>query len=171
MAEWLEDSDADRALDLVVANAGISAGTIKLGNAPDASDSDVFATNVDGVVHSVEPALARMLARNAGQIAIMSSLASFRAFGEAPAYCASKAAVRFYGEGLQRAHRSSALSISVICPGFVRSPMTDANNFRMPMLMDTDHAAQRIKRGLAAGKSRIAFPLPLYLGIRMLTLI
>ena len=85
MAEWLEDSDADRALDLVVANAGISAGTIKLGNAPDASDSDVFATNVDGVVHSVEPALARMLARNAGQIAIMSSLASFRAFGEAPA--------------------------------------------------------------------------------------
>ena len=49
--------------------------------------------------------------------------------------------------------------------------MTDANNFRMPMLMDTDHAAQRIKRGLAAGKSRIAFPLPLYLGIRMLTLI
>lgn len=171
MTTWLAEKDAERALDLVIANAGISAGTIKLGNAPEASDAEVFATNVDGVVNSVEPALSRMLARDAGQIAIMSSLASFRAFGAAPAYCASKAAVRFYGEGLQRAHRGSAVGISVICPGFVRSPMTDANNFRMPMLMDTDHAAQRIRRGLAAGKSRIAFPLPLYLGVRMLSLI
>jgi short-subunit dehydrogenase len=171
MATWLETADSARPLDLVVANAGISGGTIKLGNAPDASDAEIFATNVDGVVNSVEPALARMLARNAGQIAIMSSLASFRAFGEAPAYCASKAAVRYYGEGLQRAHRDSAVGFSVICPGFVRSPMTDANNFRMPMLMETDDAANRIIRGLAAGKSRVAFPLPLYLGIRMLSLI
>jgi len=171
MARWLEAADSERALDLVVANAGISGGTIKLGNAPDASDAEIFATNVDGVVNTVEPALARMLERNAGQIAIMSSLASFRAFGEAPAYCASKAAVRFYGEGLQRAHRRSKVGINVICPGFVRSPMTDANNFRMPMLMDTDHAARRILHGLAAGKSRIAFPLPLYLGIRMLAVI
>ncbi|MGB0572539.1 MAG: SDR family NAD(P)-dependent oxidoreductase [Alphaproteobacteria bacterium] len=171
MATWLEAADSERALDLVIANAGISGGTIKLGNAPNASDAEIFATNVDGVVYSVEPALARMLAHNAGQIAIVSSLASFHAFGEAPAYCASKAAVRYYGEGLQRAHRGSAVGISVICPGFVRSPMTDANNFRMPMLMEADKAAQRIIRGLAAGKSRVAFPLPLYLGIRMLSLI
>ncbi len=171
MATWLAAADSERALDLVIANAGISGGTIKLGNAPDASDAEIFATNVDGVVNSVEPVLARMLARNAGQIAIVSSLASFRAFGEAPAYCASKAAVRYYGEGLQRAHRRSAVGISVICPGFVRSPMTDANNFHMPMLMEAEKAAQRIMRGLAAGKSRIAFPLPLYLGVRMLSLI
>lgn len=170
MTAWLREADAEQALDLVIANAGISAGTIKLGNAPDASDAEVFATNVDGVVNSIEPALIRMLARNAGQIAIMSSLASFRAFGKAPAYCASKAAVRFYGEGLQRAHRRSEVGISVICPGFVKSPITDANNFRMPMLMDTDPAARRIVRGLAAGRSRIAFPLPLYLGIRVLAL-
>lgn len=170
MNTWLADADAAQALDLVVANAGISGGTIKLGNAPDASDAQIFATNVDGVVNTVEPALARMLARNAGQIAIMSSLASFRAFGEAPAYCASKAAVRFYGEGLQRAHRRSAVGISVICPGFVRSPMTDANNFRMPMLMDADVAARRILSGLARDRSRIAYPVPLYLGIRMLSL-
>ncbi|MEP4377637.1 MAG: SDR family NAD(P)-dependent oxidoreductase [Alphaproteobacteria bacterium] len=168
MTAWLKHADANCPLDLVVANAGISAGTIKLGSAPDASDAEIFATNVDGVVNSVEPVLARMLARDAGQIAIMSSLAGFRAFGAAPAYCASKAAVRFYGEGLRRAYRRSAVGISVICPGFVRSPMTDANNFRMPMLMDADQAARRIVRGLAAGKSRIAFPLPLYLGIRML---
>lgn len=170
MTPWIAAADREQALDLVIANAGISGGTIKLGNAPDASDAEIFATNVDGLVNTVEPALARMLARNAGQIAILSSLASFRAFGQAPAYCASKAAVRFYGEGLQRAHRRSAVGISVVCPGFVRSPMTDANNFRMPMLMDTDVAAQRIVSGLAHGGSRIAFPLPLYVGIRMLSL-
>ncbi|MBT3400550.1 MAG: SDR family NAD(P)-dependent oxidoreductase [Rhodospirillaceae bacterium] len=170
MTAWIAEADAEQALDLVVANAGISGGTIKLGNAPDASDAEIFATNVDGTVNTLEPALAGMLPRNAGQVAIVSSLASFRAFGEAPAYCASKAAVRFYGEGLQRAHRRSAVGISVICPGFVRSPMTDANNFRMPMLMDTDVAAHRIVSGLAHGRSRIAFPLSLYVGIRMLSL-
>lgn len=170
MTAWLVQTDSEQALDLVIANAGISAGAHKLGNAPDACDAEIFATNVDGVVNSVEPVLARMLARDTGQIAIMSSLASFRAFGNAPAYCASKAAVRFYGEGLQRAHRRSAVRISVICPGFVRSPMTDANNFRMPMLMDTDVAARRIVSGLARRRSRIAFPLPLYLGVRTLSL-
>lgn len=170
MASWLARADSEQPLDLVVANAGISAGTLKLGNAPNASDAEIFATNVDGVVNTVEPALTAMLARGRGQVAIMSSLAGYRAFGEAPAYCASKAAVRFYGEGLQRAHRGSGVAITVICPGFVRSPMTDANNFRMPMLMDTDVAARRIIGGLVRGKSRIAFPLSLYLGIRVLAL-
>ena len=170
MAAWLEEADAAQPLDLVIANAGISGGTHKRKSAADVADAEIFATNVNGVVNTVEPALTRMLQGNSGQIAIMSSLASFRAFGDSPAYCASKAAVRFYGEGLQRAHRSSNVGISVICPGFVRSPMTDANNFRMPMLMDTDVAARRIVRGLAAGKSRIAFPLPLYLGVRLLSL-
>lgn len=169
MANWLTTADAAQPLDLVIANAGISGGTIKRHNVPDASDARIFATNVDGVVNTVEPALSRMLERDRGQIAIMSSLAGFRAFGTAPAYCASKAAVRFYGEGLQRAHRRSAVAISVICPGFVRSPMTDANNFSMPLLMDADVAARRIANGLVRGKPRIAFPLALYLGIRLLS--
>lgn len=170
MAGWLEAADGRRPLDLVVANAGISAGTIKLGNAPDASDAELFATNVDGVVNTVEPVLPVMLARQHGQIAVMASLASFRAFPTAPAYCASKAAVRYYGEGLRRAHRRSGVGISVICPGFVRSPMTDANDFRMPLLMDADRAARIIRRGLASGRARIAFPLPLYLAVRVMGL-
>lgn len=168
MRDWVLAADDAVPVDLVIANAGISAGAHKRGSAPVASDADIFATNVDGVVNTVEPALMPMLGRNAGQIAIMSSLASFRGFADAPAYCASKAAVRFYGEGLRRAHRRTGLRISVVCPGFVRSPMTDANNFRMPLLMDTDRAAKRIVTGLAHGRPRIAFPLPLYLGVRLL---
>lgn len=171
IADWLAAADAVQPLDLVVANAGISAGTLKRAAMPPASDAEIFATNVGGVANTVEPALRPMLARGAGQIAIMSSLAGFRTFATAPAYCASKAAVRLYGEGLQRAHRGTGVGISVVCPGFVRSPMSDANDFRMPMLMDAEHAAQRIIRGLERGRPRIAFPLALYLGVRALALI
>jgi NADP-dependent 3-hydroxy acid dehydrogenase YdfG len=169
MADWISVCEAMRPIDLLVANAGISAGTMKLGNAPDANDTEVFATNVDGVVNTVEPMLDRMCSRRQGQIAIMSSLASFRAFGTAPAYCASKAAVRFYGEGLRRAHAREGVAISVICPGFVRSPMTDANDFRMPLLMDADRAARIIARGLARDRARIAFPLAMYWAVRGLS--
>lgn len=169
MTDWVSVSEALGPVDLLVANAGISAGTLKLGNAPDASDAEVFATNVDGVVNTVEPVLARMRERGRGQIALMSSLASFRAFGAAPAYCASKAAVRLYGEGLRRAYARDGVAISVICPGFVRSPMTDANDFPMPMLMDADEAARIIARGLARDRARIAFPLPLYWAVRVLS--
>jgi short-subunit dehydrogenase len=170
MSGWIARRDAARPIDLLIANAGISAGTTKLGNAPDASDAEVFATNVDGVVNTVEPALERMRVRGRGQIALMASLASFRAFDTAPAYCASKAAVRFYGEGLRRAHAREGVAINVICPGFVRSPMTDANDFVMPMLMDGDRAARIIARGLARDRARIAFPLPMYWAVRMLSM-
>jgi len=170
MAAWIGSVDDRTPLDLVIANAGISAGTRKKDTAADWSDADIFATNVDGVIHTVAPALARMETRKQGQIAIMSSLASFRAFRDAPAYCASKAAVRFYGTGLRRAHARHGIGISVICPGFVRSPMTDANDFRMPFLVEADDAARLIRTRLTRNPAMIAFPLPMYLAVRMLAL-
>lgn len=170
MDAWITSADDQTTLDLVVANAGISASTRKRIDADHWSDSDIFATNVDGVIHTVTPALARMAARKQGQIAIMSSLASFRAFREAPAYCASKAAVRFYGAGLRRAHAPDGVGVSVICPGFVRSPMTDANDFSMPFLLDTDRAAALIRKRLTRNPAMIAFPLPMYVAVRMLAL-
>ena len=92
----------------------------------------------------------------------MSSLASFRGFAGAPAYSASKAAVRSYAEGLRNAYAADGIEVSAICPGFVRSPMTDVNKFPMPLLMDADRAARIIKRGLARNAGRIAFPGPMY---------
>ena len=170
MANWVQMVDDQTPLDLVIANAGVSAGTRKKHTAASWSDADIFATNVDGVVNTVAPALAGMRVRKHGQIAIMSSLASFRAFRDAPAYCASKAAVRFYGAGLRRAHAREGIGISVICPGFVRSPMTDANDFPMPFLVETDAAAMRIRKRLMRNPAMIAFPLPMYLAVRMLAL-
>lgn len=170
MAAWIASADDRTPLDLVIANAGISAGSRKKQSATVWSDADIFATNVDGLVHTVAPALARMVTRKQGQIAIMSSLAGFHAFRDAPAYCASKAAVRFYGRGLRRVHARNGIGISVICPGFVRSPMTDANDFRMPFLVEADDAARLIRRRLARNPAMIAFPLPLYLAVRILAL-
>jgi len=167
MREWIAPLEE---LDLVIANAGISVSTRKKGAAADIADADVFATNVDGVVNTLTPAISNMRTRGHGQIALMSSLASFRAFRDAPAYCASKAAVRFYGAGLRRAHGAEGLGVSVICPGFVRSPMTAANTFKMPLLMDADKAALRIQRKLAKNRPMIAFPLPMYIAVRMLAL-
>ncbi|MCZ6607291.1 MAG: SDR family NAD(P)-dependent oxidoreductase, partial [Alphaproteobacteria bacterium] len=80
----------------------------------------------------------------------------------APAYSASKAAVKAYGEALRGWLAADGVRVSVICPGFVDTPMTAGNSFRMPFLMQADRAAALIRRGLARDKARIAFPRLLY---------
>ena len=101
MAAWIEAADKLQPLDLVIANAGISGGTS--GAADDAQQADkIFAVNLHGVFNTIRPAVACMLKRGQGQIAIMSSLAGFRGFAGSGAYCASKAAARVYGESPRR---------------------------------------------------------------------
>ena len=140
LAAWIADCDTARPLDLAIANAGISAGTGD-GGETEAQTREIFAVNVDGVMNTVLPAVAAMRPRRRGQIAIMSSLAGFRGFPGAPAYCASKAAVRSWGESLRGSLHAEGIKVSVICPGFVRSAMTAVNSFPMPLLMDSDRAA------------------------------
>ncbi|MGE5547044.1 MAG: SDR family NAD(P)-dependent oxidoreductase [Solirubrobacterales bacterium] len=161
MEAWIAECDAVRPLDLVIANAGISAGTGGGGETAEQARA-IFAVNVDGVKNTVWPAIAAMRRRRSGRIAIMSSLASFRGFPGAPAYCASKAAVRVWGEGLRGWLSREGITVSVICPGFVRSRMTAVNDFPMPFLMDADQAARIMVAGIAAGRGRIAFPRRLY---------
>ncbi len=161
MAGWIAEVDQERPLDLVIANAGISAGTAD-GGEDRAQSAAVFAVNLDGVRNTVLPAIEAMQARGRGQIAIMSSLAAFRGFPGAPAYCASKAAVRIWGEALRGHLAGDGVGVSVICPGFVRSRMTEVNDFPMPFLMDAERAAVIIRRGLARNRGRIAFPWPTY---------
>jgi short-subunit dehydrogenase len=164
MARWIDTVDSATLIDLVVANAGIGAGT---GGGFETADQTraVFAVNVDGVVNTVLPLIPRLVARGRGQIALMSSLAAFRGFPGAPTYCASKAAVRTWGEGLRGDLHRHGVGVSVVCPGFVVSRMTARNTFRMPFLMPAERAAAIIKRGLARNRGRIAFPFPMYLAV------
>jgi len=168
MADWVAEVVARRPLDLVVANAGVSAGTGGASESPEQARR-VLATNIDGVMNTVLPAIDAMLARQPtrpdgrrGQIAVMSSLAGFRGFPGAPSYCASKAAVRIWGEAMRGELHHRGIGVSVICPGYIRSRMTARNKFPMPMLMDAERAARIIRRGLRRNRARIAFPLPMY---------
>jgi short-subunit dehydrogenase len=157
LAGWIAALDDRQPLDLVIANAGISGGTSGLWD--DASQARrIFAVNLDGVLNTIGPAIARMRPRRHGSVAIMSSLASFRGLAGAPAYGASKAAVRVLGESLRGELLHDGVRVSVICPGFVTTPMTARNRFHMPFLMDAERAAGIMRRGLDRGRARIAFP-------------
>lgn len=96
----------------------------------------------------------------------MASLAALLGAAEAPAYCASKAAVRIRGEGLRALLAPACIEVSVIMPGFVASRMTAANPRPKPGMIGAERAARIIVRKLAANRARIAFPLWFYLVVR-----
>lgn len=162
MRDWLTAFDAKTAVDLLIANAGISAGA---GGEIETEQQvrDIFAVNVDGVLNSVLPLISPMQSRKRGQIAIMSSLASVRGLPSCPAYSASKMAVRGLGEGWRGTLNDFGISVNVICPGYIRTPMTAVNSFPMPFIMSAEKAASIMIRGLSNNRPRIAFPLCLFL--------
>jgi short-subunit dehydrogenase len=167
---WISGIEENYALDLIIANAGISAGTSG-GTESEAQIREIFDINLYGVLNIINPAIVRMKERKTGQIAIISSLAGFRGLPSSPAYSGSKAAVRVYGEGLRGNLAEFGIKVSVVCPGYVKTPMTDVNNFPMPFLMTPEKASQKIIKGLQKNKSRIAFPFGLYFVVWLATLL
>lgn len=165
---WLTETDRKSPIDLVIANAGISAGTGIHGETG-AQVRSIFATNIDGVIHTLDPVIPFMIGRKRGQLAIISSLAGLRGLPSCPAYSASKACVRVYGEGLRGWLSAHGVEVSVVCPGYIRTPMTAVNNYPMPFMMSAENAAALIANGLAKNKSRIAFPRLLYWPLWWLT--
>ncbi|PCI54928.1 MAG: short-chain dehydrogenase [Alphaproteobacteria bacterium] len=159
MEQWLLALDDEHPIDLVIANAGISAGTggVLVGEDP-AQVRHVFDVNLHGVLNTVEPVQGRMLVRGKGQIALMSSLAGYRGWPGAPAYCGSKAAVKVYGESLRGVLKKTGIRVNVVCPGFVKSRITACNEFPMPFLVDAERAAEIISKGLRKNQGRIVFP-------------
>lgn len=170
LSDWICQIGEEFGLDLVIANAGISAGTSS-GSESAEQIKEIFSTNIDGVLNTINPAIKIMEAKKSGQIAIISSLAGFRGLPSSPAYSASKSCVRVYGEALRGSLSSLGIKVNVVCPGYIKTPMTDVNKFYMPFLMAPNQAAQIIKKGLEKNKSRIAFPFPLYFVVWLATLI
>ncbi len=150
-------------LDLVVANAGIAAGSGRTDGERLASTRDILGTNIDGTLNTVLPAMEAMRTQPLGadgyrgRIAVIASIAAFVAIPGSPAYCASKAAIDTWTVASARAARTAGIGLTSVCPGYIRTPMTDRNRFPMPGLMEADKAAGIILRGIAAGKIRIAF--------------
>lgn len=165
MADWISAVDGEAPLDLVIANAGIAGRHLPDG--PERTRA-IFAVNLEGVLNTIEPAETAMVRRGSGHLALMSSVASFYGAPGSAAYCASKGAVRLLGEGLRRRLAQKGVVVSVICPGFVRTPMNAGIRPRLPLTMSAERAATIIERGLARGKARIAFPFTTYLVARVL---
>ncbi|WNK01554.1 SDR family NAD(P)-dependent oxidoreductase [Thalassospiraceae bacterium LMO-JJ14] len=168
MSALVADIEARWPLDLVFANAGISSSA-GAGEGDDEMTHDVFAINLTGVLNTVLPALTAMRARAKGQIAIVSSIAGFRGMPTAPAYSASKVALKAWGEAIRPQLKHDGIDLSMIYPGFVESRITDANDFSMPFLMPAAKAAEIIADGLYRRKKTIAFPWQMVWIMRILT--
>jgi len=161
MRNWINGIEENHHLDLVIACAGISAGT-QGGLESVAQVKEILAVNIDGVLNTINPAIEKMRVRKKGQIALISSLAGFRGLPSSPAYSASKAAIRVYGEALRGNLGKEGIQVNVVCPGYIKTPMTDVNDFPMPLLMTAEKCSSLISKGLAQNKSRISFPFPLF---------
>jgi len=164
---WVEAMDDTIPLDLAIAAAGLSGGP-QPGMVTEGVESAVnqIAANLLGTVHVIEPLLPRMLARKRGHVAVVSSVAGYRGLPYSPAYSASKAGVRAYGEGLRAALAPHGVVCSVVVPGFFDSPMTDRFMGDKPLMLSLDRAAAIVRTGLDRRRARIVFPRLLALGIQ-----
>jgi short-subunit dehydrogenase len=144
-------------VELLVANAGIGMPTLL--NPTNIADVEaMFRINVLGMIYAFDAVLPQMIERRAGHLAGISSMASYMGLPGESAYCASKAAMNTYLEGLRIRVRDYGIAVSTICPGFVRTPMTEVNKFHMPWLLEADDAARRIVRALVRRKKVFNFP-------------
>jgi short-subunit dehydrogenase len=153
-------------IDLVIANAGIGRPTLRDPvNMHDVEET--FRINLMGVVYTLSAAMPEMLARKSGHLVAVSSLAAYRGLPTESAYCASKAAVNVYLDGLRIHLRGTGVQVTTICPGFIKTPMTASNKFPMPQLMTAEYAASRMLRAVAAGKKVYNFPGRLHFMVKL----
>jgi short-subunit dehydrogenase len=166
---WVAAMDEARPLDLVIANAGMTGGVRPDGGEEALAEVQrMMRINFGGACNTVHPVIPLMRRRGRGQIAFMSSLAALRGLPYSPAYCASKSALKAYGEALRGQLRPDGIEVSIILPGFVDTPLSRHVDGPKPLQTTPERAARIIRRGLARGQARIAFPVLLDLATRLL---
>jgi short-subunit dehydrogenase len=144
--------------DIVIANAGISAGTRSELAADISVLSKIMQTNVIGLAATLQPFVAPMRERGSGVLVGIASVAGFRGLAGAGAYCASKSAAIIWLEALRLELHGSGVDVVTICPGFVATPLTAVNRKPMPFLLEAPEAARRIARAIAAKKRLAIIP-------------
>jgi short-subunit dehydrogenase len=156
--------------DLLIANAGISRPFSAKHFDTDVA-REVWDINVNGLLYTIEPVLKAMLQRGSGHIVGISSMASYIPIPGHGAYCAAKAGVSTHLAALRGEVARKGITVTTVCPGYVRTDMTSTNEFSMPFLMDVERATDIVMRGIAQRKSVINFPWQMYLLIRIARLI
>jgi len=154
-------------IDLVIANAGIGEGRR---NAPidPRRVAEVLAVNVIGVANSVSPFVTPMRNQGSGTLVAVGSVAGFRALPGSVSYSASKACVATLMDGLRMELHGTGVHAMTLCPGFIRTPLTDKNEFSMPFLMDCDRACRAMVEAIERRKDTYVLPWQMRVGSALL---
>lgn len=157
---------ADRRADLVILCAG-TCEYLDNGVVDAALVERVIKTNFQGPVNCLAALQSQLVPGN--RVVLVSSMAHWLPFPRAEAYGASKAALSWFADSLRLDWEPKGIAVTVVSPGFVDTPLTRKNDFAMPGQVSVDSAVKAIRRGLAKGKNRIAFPTGFGLVMRMLS--
>lgn len=144
-------------IDILVANAGVAT----TGDAAELSAStvaNVINTNVLGAANSAAAVVPEMIKQGSGQLVVISSLAAYRGLPKSAAYCASKAAVSAFFESLRLDLQPRGISVTIIHPGFIKTPLTAGRQAQMPFLMELEDAVEKIVGAIERRKKSYAFP-------------
>lgn len=144
--------------DIVIANAGVSRGTLTEYVEDEEVFQNVMDINVLGMVKTFQPFLSAMRKAKQGTLVGIASVAGFRGLPGSGAYSASKAAAISYLESLRVEMHGSGVKVVTLCPGYIKTPMTEVNNYPMPFILEADEAAKRMARVIERGKSFAVVP-------------
>ena len=169
--KWLEECNAIAPLEVVFSNAGIGTGIENEENV-----RQTFSTNVGGNLNVVLP-LIEIFRRNAAagigsarrQIVLTASIAGYAPLSTCPAYAATKAAMKSWGLSLRGMLKREGIWVNVICPGFIRSRITDRNTCPMPFFMEADSAVKVMLDRVDRNVGLIAFPWPMRFGVWLMS--
>src|SRR5687768_8527070 len=144
-------------VDIMIANAGIGTSD-HISQLNPIHAANVISINVLGAANSVAAVVSQMVERGKGQLVAISSLAAYRGLPLSAAYCASKAAMSAYFESVRIDLRGTGVGVTIIHPGFIKTPLTAGREAHMPYLMELDDAVLKIVSAIEKGKKSIAFP-------------
>jgi len=144
--------------DIVIANAGVSAGTLTENRDDIKTFKGVIDINLLGMVHTFQPFIESMKQAGKGSLVGIASVAGIRGLPGAGAYSASKAAVIAYLESLRVELSINGIHVTTIAPGYIKTPMTDINEYAMPFLMAPEVAAKKFAQAIAKKKRFIVIP-------------
>lgn len=167
--DWLMACDAKAPIEVVFSNAGVGTG-----REDEVNVRRTFATNVDGNLNVVLPTIELFrgsVERRRKQIVITASIAGYAPLATCPAYAATKACMKSWGLSLRGMLKREGIQVNVLCPGFVRSRITDRNTCPMPFFMEADKAARIIRMRVERNVGLIAFPWPMRLATWFLSIL
>lgn len=159
LKDYIQKIDDHYPIDLVIANAG-AASTLQ----PDwhkekeLDTFNVINTNFLGTINTISPLIERMRYRLSGQIVIISSIAALRPLPQSPSYCATKSALLMYGQCLRISLSMYNVMVNVVCPGFVKTDMSDKLSIPKPFMLTAEEAAFQIEKGVSKNMAVIVFP-------------